>query len=167
MGLCDRLHMRSDVTQSGRKRRRITQAPSVLLATDSSPVVSGTHRTDGRKHFLLEKIMVSKRVKSFAGSVADSVGDQNRVGFIEWLVPIITIITNLPCLKPKSPAEVHQWITDKPKQAVTQMTHQIMAHSDNDMRRKQAKKAAAESLAKAAAMSQSEFVKAYDEARAA
>tara|TARA_R110000868_G_scaffold252541_1_gene509243 strand:+ start:1221 stop:1550 length:330 start_codon:yes stop_codon:yes gene_type:complete len=109
---------------------------------------------------------MSSKVQKFAGSIADSVGDANKVGFIEWLVPIITIISNLPCLKPKTSAEVHQLMIDRPKQAATQLTHQIMAQSDNDKRRKQARKVAAESVAKAASMSRSEFVKAYDEARA-
>lgn len=107
------------------------------------------------------------KVSKFAGSIADSVGDGNKVGFIEWIVPIFTIISNLPCLQPKTAAEVHQMMIDRPKQAVTQLTHQIMAQSDNDKRRKQARKAAAESVAKAAAMPRSEFVAAYEEAKGA
>lgn len=107
------------------------------------------------------------KIQKFAGSIADSVGDANKVGFIEWLIPIFTIITNLPCLKPKTSAEVHQMMKDKPRLATTQLTHQIMGQADNDKRRKQARKAAAESVAKAAAMSTSEFVKVYDEAKGA
>jgi len=105
------------------------------------------------------------RVTKFAGSIAASVGDGDKVGFIEWLVPIFTLITNLPCLQPKTAAEVHRDLVDKPKRAVTQLTHQIMGQADNDKRRKQARKAAAETVAKAAAMSSAEFSRAYNEAR--
>ena len=107
------------------------------------------------------------RVTKFAGAVATAVGDSDKVGFIEWLVPIITLITNLPCLQPKTAAEVHQDLIDKPKRAVTQLTHQIMGQADNDKRRKQARQAAAETVAKAAAMSRAAFVAAFNEARAA
>ena len=105
------------------------------------------------------------RVTKFAGSIADSVGDGNKVGFIEWLVPILTLVANLPCLQPKTAADVHQMMITKPRQATTQLTHQIMGQADNDKRRKQARKAAAETVAKAAAMSSAEFARVYEEAK--
>jgi len=105
------------------------------------------------------------RVTKFAGAVATAVGESDKAGFIEWLIPIITLITNLPCLKPKTAAEVHQDLIAKPKQAVTQLTHQIMAQTDNDKRRKQARQSASATVAKAAAMSRAAFVAAFNEAR--
>ena len=109
---------------------------------------------------------MSSRVEKFVGAIASSVGDSDKVGFIEWLAPILAIITSLPCLKPKTAAEVHQDLIDKPKRAVTQLTHQIMGQADNDKRRKQARLAAQETVAKAATMPRAEFVKAFNEARA-
>lgn len=109
---------------------------------------------------------MSQSVRSFAQSVASqSTSDQQEVGAIlEWIAIILPILSQLPCFKPKTPAEKRAWIESHPNSARAQVVQNLRAKSTEKLRRKDARPIADRIIEEALSMSDEEFARLCEEA---
>ena len=104
-------------------------------------------------------------IRNFSSSVAGQVAsDQQEVqGIAEWIALILPLISQLPCFKPKTPAEKRQWIESHPNMARAQAVQALRAKSTEKLRRKDARVIADRTIEEALSMSDDDFSRLCEE----